>query len=83
MVEGAQGGDVVGATKEAVTAAAKARGRGNGWGDNRTSCRSYWQKVLVVLLVWLVVPAQAAGAAQAARGVATAATADEVGAGGC
>ena len=39
-VEEAQGGAAVGATKEAVAAAAKARGGTNGWGGNRTSCWS-------------------------------------------
>ena len=41
-VEEAQGGAAVGATKEAVAAAAKARGGTNGWGGNRTSCWSCW-----------------------------------------
>ena len=49
-VEGAQGEAAVGSTK-AVTAAAKARGGTNGWGGNRTSCWSHWQKVLVVPMV--------------------------------
>ena len=61
--------------KEAVTASAKARGGTNGWGGNRTSCWSCWQKVLVVVVVWLVVPAEAVGAAQVAGGMAAAAVA--------
>ena len=39
-VEEAHGGAAVGATKEAMAAAAKAGGGTNGWGGNRTSCWS-------------------------------------------
>ena len=79
-MEEAQGGAAVGAAKEAVTTSAKARGGTNGWGGNMTSCWSCWQRVLLMLVVWLVVPAEAAGAAHAAAGVTAAAAAAAVGA---
>jgi hypothetical protein len=54
---------------------AEPRGRTAGWGGNRTSRWRWWQRVLLVMLVWLVVPAEAAGAAQAAGGAVAAAAA--------
>ena len=51
-VEEAQGGDVGSTAKEAAAMPIKPRGGTNGWGVNRTSSWC-WQRVLLVLLVWL------------------------------
>ena len=68
-----QGAAVEDATLEvAATPLAKARGRTNGWNGNKVSCCKRWKRVL---LVWLVVPVEAAGAAQVDGGTAAAATA--------
>ena len=64
-----EGGD---AAQEAAAPLARARGGTNGWGGNRASGWSRWHRVLLVLMVWLVLPAEAAGAAQTAGGVAAA-----------
>ena len=79
-MEKAQGGVAEGAALEATAPLVRARGGTNGWGGNRTSCWSWWQRVLLVLPVCLVVPAEAAGAAQAVGGVATTVAAAVVGA---